>query len=159
MNRLYTKHSPINGNGLYTNETLNIGDHVGYVHGTVKVFRQLTPTISKKILDWIGVGRHSWIDTSDSEFKFINHSCDPNVALVTKRKVIAIKEIGKHEEITMDYSLTEAEANWSIKCNCQTKNCRKKIGPIQTLPKHVFNRYKHLIPPNFVKIYNVAHTN
>ncbi len=155
MKKTRVDKSLINGKGLYITESAKKEEIIDYIHGDVHVFKKITPFISKKMLNWIGVGRHSWIDTSKSKFRFINHSCDPNVAIVTKRKVIAIKNLTPGTELLMDYSLTEAEDGWSITCNCNTKNCRKVIGPIQTIPKQVFQKYKKYIPKNFIRIYNL----
>jgi|AntRauTorckE6833_2_1112554.scaffolds.fasta_scaffold10509_3 hypothetical protein len=153
MKHLYRATSAINGSGLYTNKKLDIGDHVGFVHGPIHVIRTFTPTISQKILNWIGVGRYSWIETTKSDFRAINHSCDPNVAIPTKRKVVAIKNIPADTELTMDYSLTDAELGWSIDCSCGSKDCRGKIGPIQTLPKSFYLKHEEHIATNFKKIY------
>jgi hypothetical protein len=154
MKTHYTKSSKINGNGLYAAESIKKGELIDYVHGDIHVFRKFTPAISKRMLNWIGIGRYSWINTDKSAFRFINHSCSPNTAIVTKRKVIAIKSIAIDEELTMDYSLTEAEPGWEIQnCSCQAKQCRKTITSITELSQSVYRRNKEHIPPNFQKIY------
>lgn len=159
MEKLYVEQSKINGRGLFIAKALKKGELIDYVHGDIHVFKDISSDISEMMLDWIGVGRHSWIDTSDSMFRFINHSCDPNVAIVTKRKVIAIKNIPANTEITMDYSLTEAEEDWYIDCDCGAKQCRRKIGPISSIPRRTFNKYKQYIPKNFIRIYEYDHRN
>ena len=156
MKKLYKKKSDINGNGLYIAEPAKKGETIGYIHGPIEIIRHFTPKLAKATLDWIGVGRYSWIDTSDSEYRFINHSCNPNVAIVTKRKVVALRNLKKDEEITMDYSLTEADEGWSINCSCKEKACRGKITAIQNIPKKTYNKHKSHIPQNFKKIYEVA---
>jgi len=155
MVELYVKKSKIEGNGLFVRQSVKKGERVGYIHGPIKVFREFTPDVSKKMVDWIGVGRFSWINTSNSPFKYINHSCDPNVAIIGKRTVRAIRDIKANEEITMDYSLTEAEPGWKISCSCGSKNCRKVIKPISKLPEKIFNRHKNNIPENFKRIYYI----
>lgn len=106
------------------------------------------------MMNWIGVGKYSWINTDKSLFRFINHSCDPNVAQVKKRKVIALRDIPADSELTMDYSLTEAEPDWEIgPCNCGSKSCRIKVSAISKLPVSVFNKHKNHIPEKFQKIY------
>ncbi len=155
MKETYVGKSKVNGKGLYIGESTKKGEVIDYIHGDIHVFKSITPKISKMMMDWIGVGRYSWIDTSQSKFRFINHSCVPNVALVSKRKVIAIKNIPKNTELYLDYSLNEAEDGWSIKCACGTQKCRKIIGPIQTLPKATYSRYKKYIPKNFQRIFEM----
>lgn len=57
--------------------------------------------------------------------KYTNHSCDSN----TKAKNfcdVAIKDIKKGEEITVDY--TEAlTPGTKMECNCKSKSCKKII--------------------------------
>lgn len=153
---LYSYKSKIHGNGLCLKEGAKKGEKIATISGDVHVFREITPEISKKMRDWIGVGRHSWIDTTNSEFKYINHSCSPNVAIKGKRTVYALNDIPPKTEITMDYSLTEAEPGWGIKnCRCKTEKCRESIGPISSLPTTVFKSTKKIIPKNFQRIYYV----
>lgn len=158
MKETYISNSKVNGKGLHINESTKKGEVIDYIHGDIHVFRNITPKISKMMMDWIGVGRHSWIDTSQSKFRFINHSCNPNVALVSKRKVIAIKNIPQGSELFLDYSLNEAEDGWSITCSCGASKCRKMIGPIQTLPRATYKKYKEYIPKNFQKIFEIENT-
>lgn len=156
IKNLFTKKSSTHGKGLFTKVSIKKGGFVAYIHGPIVSFKTLTPTISKNILDWIGVGRHSWIDTSTSPFRFINHSCDPNTVIVGQRKVIALKNIEKEEELTMDYSLTDAEEGWGLKqCFCGAKTCRHFIGPINTVPLNTYKKYLPYISKKFQKIYRV----
>lgn len=153
MKKLGVKKSRINGSGLFATEKIKKGEVVGYIHGPTVSFRTFTPTISKMMLNWIGSGRYSWIDTTNSPFRYINHSCEPNVAIVTKRKVVALTDIPADTEITMDYSLSESEPGWSILCTCNTEHCRKHIGPIQSIPQSTYKRFKQHISKPFQKIY------
>lgn len=61
------------------------------------------------------------------------------------------------EEIIIDYSTTEIDKFWHMKCNCGSKNCRKEIQSIQFLPKKVYNKYTPCIPTYFMKVYNKCH--
>lgn len=153
MKKLIIQKSRINGSGLFTSESIKKGEVVGYVHGPTKLFKAFTPESSKQTLNWIGASRYTWIDTTNSPFSFINHSCEPNVAIVTKRKVVAMKNITAGEELVMDYSFSEPGPDWEISCNCKSKDCRKKIGPINTVPKNIFKRYEHYIAKTFRDIY------
>jgi len=109
MKKLHKAKSKINGVGLFSTQSYKKQDFIAYIDGPIHVIREYTPTLSKQTLNWIGASKYSWINTDKSVFRFINHSCDPNVAQITQRKVVAIKDIQAGEELTMDYSLTEAE--------------------------------------------------
>lgn len=153
MKKLTVQKSRINGSGLFTSEAIKKGETVGYVHGPTKLFKGFTPENAKQTLNWIGASRYTWIDTTHSPFSFINHSCEPNVAIVTKRKVIAMKNIAAGEELVMDYSFSEPGPDWEITCNCKSAHCRNKIGPISTIPKSTFKRYEQYIAKAFRSIY------
>ena len=155
MSDLYVAKSKISGKGIFTKHDIKKGQKIDVIHGPIVVFRRLTPQISKKMLNWIGVGRYSWIDTTNSKYKQINHSCDPSTAIVGKRTIIAIKNIPAGGEITMDYSLTEAEPGWGIQCTCGAKTCRKEIGPVYELPKALIRKHQDHMTKNFLKIYEV----
>lgn len=58
--------------------------------------------------------------------KFINHSCDPTSYVKTLkgiRKVFAMRNIKKGDEITFDYSINGYNEG-TFKCNCGSKDCR-----------------------------------
>ncbi len=157
MNKFTLRKSSINGHGLFVNRDYKKGEFIGYIHGPVIVTREMSnPILAKNSMNWIGVGRYSWIDTEKSPFRYINHSCDPNVAIRGKRTVYALKDIKAGTEIVMDYSLTEADEEWKIACNCRSIYCRKQIGPISTLSLQDFKRNARIITPTFTNIYRTS---
>lgn len=156
MDHLYLKASKINGKGLYTSKDIKKGERVGNIEGEVEIIRKWTTALSLKSPNWIGIGRYSWINTKNSPFKCINHSCSPNTYILGKRTVIALVDIKKDSEVTMDYSFTEADSGWNIyPCNCGSKNCRKNIGPITSLDINTFKNNISIIPENFKKLFLV----
>jgi hypothetical protein len=156
MNHLKIKRSKINGDGLYSTKLIKKGSRVGLIQGETVIVKKFTAKLSQQSLNWIGIGRYSWINTKNSPFKYINHSCDPNTYILGKQTILALKNIEAGDEVTMDYSLTEADEGWSIdQCTCGNSNCRKKIGPITTLSEKEFTRLKSIIPSNFQKIFLV----
>lgn len=150
--------SKINGKGLFVTKNYTKGSIIDYVHGPKILVRVWTPRLSKISPDWIGASRYTWIDTTHSLFRYINHSCNPNVAIKGQRTVYALYDINAGDEIVMDYSFTESDRGWSIpKCNCGSKNCRKIIGPITTLDKDTYHKFETCIPEKFKKIYLLDH--
>jgi uncharacterized membrane protein YeiB len=64
------------------------------------------------------------VDERESPWRFLNHGCDPNVAIDTARRVIvARRPIAAHEEIRFDYNTTEWELAESFVCNCGAPQC------------------------------------
>jgi hypothetical protein len=122
--------SKLHGKGLLALQDIKKGGIVFTIKGK-KIKFLINDRKKAKIagFNWIGISKNSWIDPSGFGL-FANHSCDPNSAIKGKVQVVAIKDIKKGEEVTSDYSLTEADIFWHIKCSCGSKNCRKTINSI-----------------------------
>lgn len=58
--------------------------------------------------------RHPW--------RYLNHSCDPN-ARIAGRTVVALRAIRSGEQITFDYTTTEASMAEPFECQCGAGNC------------------------------------
>jgi hypothetical protein len=83
-------------------------------------------------------------------YKYINHSCSPNCGIQNQSKLIAIKKIKKGEELLFDYSTTMLERSWTMNCECDSKNCRKKITDFDLLPANIQQKYIKLgIVPDY----------
>lgn len=140
--------------GLVALRPIKRGELVFRIQGKKIKFLINNPKQAAKAgLNWVGWGKNIWINPV-SFGVFINHSCSPNTGLRKKINVIAIKNIKAGEEITFDYSLSEADIFWNFKCNCGSKNCRKIIRSIQFLPEKIFKKDKKYIPPYFQGIFH-----
>jgi hypothetical protein len=86
--------------------------------------------------------------------KYINHSCNPNSYTKTikgVRKVFAMENIKKGEEITYDYSINGYN-DGTFQCNCGSENCRKRYqGNFFKLPKKIQLKYLTYLDGWFVK--------
>ena len=72
--------------------------------------------------------------------RYVNHSCNPNT-YAKNNSSIALNNIRKGEEITCDYSISGID-DWTMKCLCGSKNCRKKVyGNFFKLPKRLQKKY------------------
>jgi hypothetical protein len=64
--------------------------------------------------------------------RFCNHSCDPNCILNNQCTIITARYIKSAEELTTAYDeIIEGltwPAEWTFKCQCNAKNCRKLIN-------------------------------
>jgi D-alanine-D-alanine ligase len=65
-----------------------------------------------------------------------NHSCGPNTQY-DGLNVIAIRDIGEGEELTVDYALFIDESMEPFACQCGSENCRELI---------VFGKKEKVIP-------------
>ncbi len=103
--------SRIHGVGLFASRNLKRGDLIFRINGPivrVTDFLALDETTYRMAENWIGVSRYRYIDTKDSPIRLINHSCKPNAAIPRARELIASAKIAEGEEVTIDYSFTEA---------------------------------------------------
>jgi hypothetical protein len=50
-------------------------------------------------------------------WRFLNHSCDPNSALVG-REIVALRTIAEGEEVTFNYNTTEYDMASPFRCHC-----------------------------------------
>jgi uncharacterized protein len=74
---------------------------------------------------------------------FINHSCDPNVGFQGEIIYVAMRDIEEGEELTHDYAMcfTDLSHFSDLKCNCGSKNCRKKILSSDWMSKELQAKY------------------
>lgn len=159
MNHLYVKKSKIEGKGIHTAEAFEKGKKIAYIIGERVLFESKNEREAQSIPTWYGVSKRVWIDPGDSIFRFLNHSCNPNAAIVGTKTLIARRDIEKDEEITIDYSMTDSDENWTLeyRCRCKSKNCRKIIKSIQSLPVSTVRTHMPLIPKYFINLYRRSH--
>lgn len=160
MKKISVRESGIHGNGLFADEDIKQGERIQYINGKREKRVTKNETDSREIEHWIGTGKFSWINTEGTPFRYINHSCDPNAAIAGIKTVVALEEIKAGEEVTIDYSMTDADPYWNITCHCGTKTCRKDIRAIYTVPQEVFRRHMPYVPRYFQRAYirNHIHT-
>jgi len=150
--KIYTKESGIHGSGIFSAKNIKKGEIICILKGDekFKVNRNEKDSLSNP--DWIGFEKNRWIDPI-LPYKKLNHSCSPTAAIKGKKTLIAICNIKKDSEITIDYSITEIDDLWHMNCLCKNKNCRKVIRAIQFLDKKTYNKYMPYVPASFIKFY------
>lgn len=154
MKKLEVKKSKINGKGLFAAKEYNRGQFIEYIHGSKVLIRKFNKKIYKKTFNWIAVSRFTFINTDESVFRFINHSCEPNAAIKGERTVYALRPIKCGEEVTIDYSLNEVDPDFLMSdCHCGSKFCRKNIGPIVSLSSAEYKRKEFYISDRFKRVY------
>ncbi|PIR40355.1 MAG: hypothetical protein COV33_00145 [Candidatus Zambryskibacteria bacterium CG10_big_fil_rev_8_21_14_0_10_34_34] len=156
VSKIIVKESKIHGKGIFTTRDIKKGEIVFIIKGNMVRWEIHNEKESLYGPDWIGISKTRWIDPNGPA-RFLNHSCNPNCGIKGKITVRALRNIKMEEEIIIDYSTTEIDKFWHMKCNCGSKNCRKEIQSIQFLPKKVYNKYTPCIPTYFMKVYNKCH--
>ena len=158
IKNIYVAKSAISGKGVFAKRDFKKGDIISFFKGKPMTFFVHNKKDALSGQNWLGVGRNRWID-SEQPLVYINHSCNPNTSVKGKVTLVALRNIEKNTEITMDYAVTEGDLLWEMKeeCCCGEKNCRKIIRSIQYLPKKIFNKYMPNVPTYFKKIYVQSH--
>lgn len=106
--------------------------------------------------DLIGHNKNTWIDPVGFA-SYVNHSCEPNSGIKGRVTVVALRNIKKGEEVTIDYSLSESDIFWGFKCSCNAKQCRRKVESIQFFPIERLKKHGHFTPIYFKKILQRFH--
>jgi hypothetical protein len=122
----YVAKSKIQGFGIFARKAVAADGDICRLEGPVKRTSIYTETHP----NWIGIGKDQWIDPQPP-LDHINHSCEPNAALGAGLILRALRPIARDEEITMDYSTTEADFVWEMACTCGAPSCRKTLRSIQ----------------------------
>ncbi|MEK7586202.1 MAG: SET domain-containing protein [Patescibacteria group bacterium] len=152
--KIHIGKSKLHGKGLFAKKDIKKGEIVFIIKGK-KIKFLINSQAKAKIagFNWVGIGKNEWRDPN-KHCVYFNHSCDANTAILGHVTVIALRNIKKGEEVTFDYSTTEADIFWQIRCHCKEKNCRKTIKSIQFLPEKDYKHYMPYIPIYFQKVYN-----
>ncbi len=99
------------------------GEVVVGIHGTVRdrpSVHSLQVDVARHIDVPDGVSLHEELD--DYAHRFLNHSCRPNAA-VRDREVVALRDVGPWDEVTLDYNTTEYEITRPFRCMCEHEDC------------------------------------
>lgn len=88
--------------------------------------------------------------------QFICHSCNPNLGIKERTLFVAMKDIQKDDEITIDYAMIGYEYGNELRenersCKCGSVICRGKLGCYKELPEEIKRKYKGYISDYLVK--------
>lgn len=94
-------------------------------------FKALDKITQSKIMDYCSGDEQGFYTPPDLNYLSIgwhlNHSCSPNVGFNKGYNFVAMRNIKKGEELFWDYSYDESNPDFSMKCSCGGKHCRKVI--------------------------------
>jgi hypothetical protein len=127
--------SSIAGSGLFAAGPLEAGTRVIRLGGTLATSEELAARIDAANAD----PRIPYVDTislaenlhlvlpSGTTVHYGNHSCDPNLWHQGPYDMVARRDIGVGEELTIDYGTQSALPEFSMTCTCATKRCRGHV--------------------------------
>lgn len=150
MKKIYYAFSKIGGSGLFAFRKINKGEIIFRIRGITTVHHRYTPEFSPTGPNWLAIGKEKWLVPFDKNpWPYINHSCNPNSGFRGSLTIVAMKDVNKNEEITLDYSITEEDPYWHMVCHCGAKQCRKIIVSAVSQPELLL-KYKSYLP-NFLR--------
>lgn len=149
--------SDIQGTGLFASQSFERGTVIALISGKKVKLLSKSKAESLSIPTWYGLGRSIWLDPTNTIFEYLNHSCNPNAAISGTKTLVAIKSIGRGDEVTIDYSMTDADPLWEMNCSCGSNSCRKVIKAITSLPTDIVKSHMPYIPRYFQRIYLKHH--
>lgn len=140
--KLYTGRTIGTGEGLFAKENFKTGDLIFTWEGVLKKGRYPYYVGHR----WLQIEKCQWIAPfRNNPGWYINHSCNPNSGIKNSVQIVAIKNITRGEEVTFDYSTSESENEWNLKCHCKNKNCRGIIRSYMFLSLELKLKYRDLI--------------
>lgn len=149
------RNSPIQGKGLFSNFSISANIRLIKLRGTV-VRHRYDPALSPLNPNWIGIGYEEWLQLHPStEGMYINHSCNSNVIVDSDLWVVTLRSIEANEELMLDYSTTELDPYWSMKCACKQLACRKTIRAFKSLSPALQEHYGSHMHHVFLNTANV----
>ena len=153
MKNVVVKKSRIIGKGVFSSKNFREGEVILEIDDSHVVTdpSKLTKEQHEFELDYLADGK---IVVMQAPERYINHSCDPNSYVKTVngiRKVFAMRDIQKEEEIVGDYSINGYNEG-TFKCRCGSENCRVVYqGNFFKLPKTLQKKYLPYLDDWFLK--------
>ncbi len=116
----------LNGKGIFAKEEIKKGEIVfikgGHILTKDQIFSSGVINSYFPISDEYYLGAKNIYEEEKIKL-YQNHSCNPNVGLHGEITFIAMRDIEKDEELTVDYAFIDNE-DYSFKCTCGSDNCR-----------------------------------
>lgn len=78
---------------------------------------------------------------------FINHSCNPNAGMSGQIALVAMRDIGRGEEVCMDYAMCDATPYDEFDCHCGERTCRSRVTGSDWARPELWKRYRGHFSP------------
>ena len=140
--------SKISGSGLFAAEPIRKGEILFDFSSIKGQTINLTKADERYGDDFdymLQIAKNKFIITvtkgQSKKYGHVNHSCNPNCGIKNSVKIVAMRDIPRGEEITIDYAMSET-SDYAMKCHCGFKRCRKMITGNDWRLKELQKRYK-----------------
>lgn len=121
--------SGIDKKGMYATDDIRKGEIVFIKGGHILTKKELYT--SSVINSYLPISDNYFIGAVSADEEpyvklYNNHSCDPNCGMHGEITFIAIRNISKGEELTIDYAFIDNE-DYTFECHCGSPLCRHII--------------------------------
>ena len=140
------KESKIHGKGMFAKDNISNGEIVAVKGGYIvskEEWKHLQPVLGDaeiQISDDFFIAPTEERER-DGAMLYLNHSCDPNVAIQGQIAVVAMRDISAGEELTHDWT-TSDDLDYEMECNCGSADCRGSISGKDWMKPELQERYK-----------------
>ena len=133
----------LNGQGIFAKEDIKKGEIVFIKGGHILTRNEIFS--SGVINSYFPISDEYYLGDKNKEEEdkiklYQNHSCNPNVGLHGEITFVAMRDIHKDEELTVDYAFIDNE-EYSFKCTCGSNNCRGTITGFDWKIKDLQEKY------------------
>ncbi len=141
--KVEVRNESINGKGIFAKEDITKGEIVFIKGGHILTKDQI---FSSEICDsYFPISDEYYLGSTNKEEEesiklYQNHSCNPNVGLHGEITFVAMRDIKKDEELTVDYAFIDNE-NYSFECTCGSPDCRGTITGFDWKIKELQDKY------------------
>ena len=133
----------LNGKGIFAKESIKAGEIVfikgGHILTRDKIYSSGVINSYFPISDEYFLAAENK-DEEEQIKLYQNHSCNPNVGLHGEITFVAMRDIEKDEELTVDYAFIDNE-DYAFKCTCGSPDCRGTITGYDWKIKELQEKY------------------
>ncbi len=143
--------SKIDGKGFFAVEKIDKGELLAVKSGhlidraTLEANRDVIQNAEMQVADELWLAPLA-VDELEQSMIYINHSCEPNMAVQGQIGHIALHDIEAGEEITADYGISFNNADFSMECHCGLATCRKVITGLDWRKPELQRKYGDNFP-------------
>lgn len=142
--KVSVRKSSLGGLGLFTEEKVRSGEPVLRLGG--RLIRRRT----RADRNTLRLGRRLFLTGSGDLDDYINHSCVPNCRIEFHRLLlVALRDIGKGEELTFNYCTTEyvIDPPFRFTCRCGYERCPGTVSGYRHLAASERRRLRSILSP------------
>jgi hypothetical protein len=141
----------IHGVSLVTTRRIEKGELVWELDEPMYTMKEIESWSEERRQDFDWYGFQCGVDLYSSPeglSREMNHSCDPNTWWSGSTSLVACRVIEAGEEITYDYSTSDVDHVFEMKCGCGSPLCRGTVSNRDYLDPEWQQRYGTNLPPH-----------